>query len=99
PRDPALANAWQLQYALALVSNGETARARATLDAIGPLPPMYAPMLCWRRVLVADAEGDIAAARGNAHETEDALERSGEAMLPENRIMAHFDLAKFWSQK
>lgn len=97
PGDPALATPWQLQHALALISNGDIARARAILDAIGRPPAIYAPMLSWRRVLVAEAEGDIAAARAHAQETEDALRRNGQDMLPENRIMAHFDLAKFWS--
>ncbi len=98
PADPALATLWQLQHALALVSTGDAARARAILDAIGRPAAEYMPMLSWRRVLVAEAEGDIAAARAHARETEDALRRSGQDMLPENRIMAHFDLAKFWSQ-
>ena len=97
PSDPALVTLWQLQHALALVSIGDAARAGAILDAIGRPPPIYAPMLSWRRVLVAEAEGDIAAARAHARETENALRRNGQDMLPENRIMAHFDLAKFWS--
>ena len=98
PADPALATLWQLQHALALVATGDAARARAILDAIGQPAPIYRPMLSWRRVLVAEAERDIAAARAHALETEAALRRIGQDMLPENRIMTHFDLAKFWSQ-
>jgi hypothetical protein len=55
-------------------------------------------MLAWRRVLLAEAEGDRAAARAHAQQAEIALRRHGQDMLPENRIMTHFDLAKFWSQ-
>lgn len=98
PADPGLAISWQMQHALALVMKGQTARSRAMLDAIGSPPAIYAPMLSLRRVLVAVAEGDTAAARAYAQEAEIALRRYGQEMLPENQIMTHFDLAKFWSQ-
>jgi tetratricopeptide (TPR) repeat protein len=97
PDDPALARHWRLQLALALLNTGAAARARAVLETIGEVPPALAPLLSWRRALLALAERDHAAARGHAEAAEAALVSAGHAMLPEHRIMAHYDLAKFWS--
>lgn len=97
PGNPALARAWRMQHALALTGTGQTARARAELSAIGSPPPPEAALLNVRRLLLAQAERDLPAARRHAKAAEDDLRRFGKDMLPENRIMTHFDLAKFWS--
>jgi hypothetical protein len=47
--------------------------------------------------LLAAAGGD-AAARAAARDMAAAL-RDSAAMVPEHAIMAHYDLAKFWSQR
>jgi len=97
PQRGPLAQHWRLQLALALLNVGANARARGVLDAIGPLPLPAQPLLHWRRTLLALNEGDRAAARAHAQAMEAALEAAGESLLPEHRIMAHYDLAKFWS--
>ncbi len=98
PDEPALRRHWFAQRALALLQRGRTAEARATLDAIGPVPDALRPMLAWRAVLLAMAEGDTARAQTEAARMEAALRGAGSGVVPEHRIMAHFDLAKFWSQ-
>jgi tetratricopeptide (TPR) repeat protein len=96
PAEPRLARHWQMQRSLALLQVGRPAEARQALAAIGDVPPELAPLMLWRRVLLALAEQDPAAARGFAIEMEDALAAST-ALIPEHRIMAHFDLGRFWT--
>jgi Sulfotransferase family len=48
-------------------------------------------------VLLALAEGDGAGAREQAKEMAAALAAMGPEAVPEHQIMAHYDLAKFWS--
>jgi hypothetical protein len=55
-------------------------------------------LILWRYVLLALAEGDASRARELAEEMERAL-RAVSALVPEHRIMAQFDLAKFWSRQ
>jgi tetratricopeptide (TPR) repeat protein len=98
PADPRLARHWQMQRSLALLQVRRVAEARETLAAIGEVPPELAPLMLWRRALLALAEGNPAAARGFASEMEQALAASA-ALIPEHRIMAHFDLGRFWSQQ
>jgi len=98
PADPALLPAWRMQHALALLGAGETARARAAMDAVVRPPRALDPLLAFRRALLARAEGDHAAAQSLARSAEESLRRNGEAMLPENRIMTCFELAKLWSE-
>jgi hypothetical protein len=48
-------------------------------------------------VLLALAEGDGAGAREQARQMAAALAAMGPEAVPEHQIMAHYDLAKFWS--
>ena len=91
---------WHLQRSLALLQLGRTGEARGVLDALaalGPVPPALAPLWHWRHVLLAVDEGDIARAREAAAQMEAALGAMGPEAVPEHRIMAYYDLAKFWS--
>jgi Flp pilus assembly protein TadD len=97
PQRTPLAQHWRLQHALALLNLGANARARAVLDSIGPVPLPLQPLMHWRRTLLALNERDPSAARAHAQAMEAALEAAGESLLPEHRIMGHYDLAKFWS--
>jgi len=91
---------WRLQQALALLQLGRAAEARDVLHELvrsGPTPPALAPLLRWRFVLLALAEGDRARACEEAESMELALADMGPDAVPEHAIMARFDLAKFWS--
>jgi len=91
---------WHLQRALALLQLDRPSEARSTLDALaalGPIPPALAPLLHWRQVLLALAERNPAAAGREADQMAAALAVMGPEAVPEHRIMAHYDLAKFWS--
>jgi Tfp pilus assembly protein PilF len=91
---------WLLQKSLALLQLGRTGEARAVLDALsslGAIPPEIMPLWHWRHVLLALGEGDVAGARLAAGQMEAALQAMGPQAVPEHRIMAHYDLAKFWS--
>ena len=96
PAEPRLARHWQMQRSLALLQTGRSHEARATVAGLGAIPPEQAPLLAWRKTLLALAEGDAVAARANAAEME-RLIAATPGLVPEHRIMAHFDLAKFWS--
>ena len=96
PTDAAARQHWLLQLALALIKLGRGAQAKAALDAIGIATPAIAPLLQWRYVLLSLLARDPQRARQHAALMETALE-SSDAVLPEHRIMAHYDLAKFWS--
>ncbi len=69
------------------------------LARLGPTPPPLAPLLHWRFVVLAIAEGDRARACEEAESMELALADVGPEAVPEHAIMARFDLAKFWSAK
>ncbi len=100
PKNPQAARHWHLQRAMALVGLGRPSEARealAPLEAPGHLPPEVLPLWHWRLVLIALAEGRITDAKAEAHAMEAALAHAGAAALLEHRIMAHYDLAKFWS--
>ena len=64
---------------------------------MGPTPPALVPLMHWRFVLLALAEGDGARARHEAERMEAALADMGPEGVPEHAVMARFDLAKFWS--
>jgi tetratricopeptide (TPR) repeat protein len=93
---------WHLQRALALIALGRPDKARTALgefDALGPAPPELAPMRLWRDVLLALAENRRPDARASAVEMEAALGHMGPGAVFEHRIMARYDLAKFWSRE
>jgi tetratricopeptide (TPR) repeat protein len=97
PREKRLARHWLLQRGLALLQLGRTAEARNTLAAVGEVPPELRPLMQWRQILLAMADRDNATACRLAVDMANALD-AGTAIVPEHRIMAHFDLAKFWSR-
>ena len=91
---------WHLQKSQALLQLGRAAEARTVLEALaalGPIPPNLAPLWHWRHVLLARAENDIPRARAAAEQMEASLQTMGPEAVPEHQIMAHYDLAKFWS--
>jgi len=93
---------WHLQRALALIALGRPDKARAALgefDALGPAPPELSPLRIWRDALLALAEGRRADARAAAENMEAALENMGPRAVLEHKIMARYDLAKFWSRE
>ncbi len=57
--------------------------------------PQLEPLMLWRRVLLALAETISETARAHAVEMEQAVATT-DGLIPEHRIMAHFDLAQFW---
>ena len=100
PTELRAARHWHLQRSLALLQLGCAAEARDVLDAfvaLGSVSPDLAPLFHWRHVLLALAEDDRANARAAAEAMEAALDAVGPETVPEHRIMAHYDLAKFWS--
>jgi tetratricopeptide (TPR) repeat protein len=102
PADPAAARHFRLQQASALLRLGRPEEARAALEALaalGPIPPDIAPLLHWRRVVLALADEDRDLALAEAGLMEAALERMGPQGVPEHAIMARFELARFWSQR
>jgi tetratricopeptide (TPR) repeat protein len=98
PSEPRLARHWQMQRSLALLQVGRAAEAREIIAAMGDVPSELAPLMLWRRALLALADRDVEAARAFAIEMEQALAATV-ALVPEHRIMAHFDLGRFWSQQ
>jgi Flp pilus assembly protein TadD len=99
PSEPRIRRHWLLQRALALLQLNRPSEAREVLSAIGEVPPEVLPLLLWRQVLLAQAEGDPVLARNLAARMEAAVDSAGPNAVPEHRIMASYDLAKFWSQQ
>jgi tetratricopeptide (TPR) repeat protein len=102
PSDKAALRHWRLEQALAMLQLGRAAEAREAVDdlaRLGPTPPALAPLVHWRLILLALAEGDPARALDEAAKMEQALDHMGPDAVPEHAIMARFDLAKFWSQQ
>ena len=102
PADPAAARHFRLQQLAALLQLERLDDVRAVLGALaelGPLPPDVAPLLHWRLLLVALAEGDPDRARAEAELMEAALERMGPEAAPEHAIVARFQLARFWAKQ
>jgi tetratricopeptide (TPR) repeat protein len=100
PADQPTLRHWYLQRSLALLQLERFADARpvlAALAALGPIPPELAPLWHWRQVLVAMGERNPAAARHEAARMAASIAAMGPNAVPEHQIMAHFDLAKFWS--
>jgi tetratricopeptide (TPR) repeat protein len=104
PEDQHARRHWFLQKSLALLQLNRPAEARSVLEALaalGPVPPEIAPLWLWRQVLLAMAEGDPQRAIQAAEAMQQALDLMGPdgalRAVPEHRIMAHYDLARFWS--
>ncbi len=100
PADKATLRHWHLQRALALLQLGRPAEARpvlAALAALGEIPLELAPLWHWRLVLLALGERNPSLARQEAERMATALAAMGPDAVPEHQIMAHYDLAKFWS--
>jgi len=98
--DPRAVRHWHLQKSLALLQLRRFGEAKAVLDALaalGPIPAEIVPLWHWRQVLLALGESNGAAAREAAGRMEAALDAMGPEAVPEHQIMAHYDLAKFWS--
>jgi tetratricopeptide (TPR) repeat protein len=98
PDEPRLARHWAMQRSLALLHQGQAGEARDALAGLGEVSAELRPLLLWRRVLLALAEGDEGTARALAGEMAEALGATAR-LVPEHRVMAHFDLARFWSQR
>ena len=91
---------WHLQEALALLQLGRIAEVPPVLhalQALGPIPPEIAPIWHWRHVLLAVGQNRIADARAAAAQMELAIGTMGPNAVLEHRIMAHYNLARFWS--
>jgi len=91
---------WHLQKSLALLQLRRFQEAKAVLDALaalGPIPSEIAPLWHWRHVLLALGENNPIRACQSAEQMEAALDVMGADAVVEHRIMAHYDLAKFWS--
>jgi Flp pilus assembly protein TadD len=91
---------WHLQKSLALLQLRRLEEAKAVLDALaalGPIPPEIAPLWHWRHVLLALGENNPNRACESAERMEASLDVMGPDAVIEHRIMAHYDLAKFWS--
>lgn len=98
PEEPGLALHWRLQRVLALLQLDRPAEARTLLDRLGTVPAAFEPLLLWREVLLAWAEGDQPAADEFAARMEAALAETPD-VVPEHRIMGYFDLGRFWTSR
>jgi Tfp pilus assembly protein PilF len=102
PSSPAALRQWQLARIMALLQRGPAVAARQAMDdfaALGPVPPALAPLWHWRRVLLAQLQRNEAAADSAASDMAAAVLAMGPDAVPEHRIMAHYDLAKFCSSR
>ena len=100
PEDRFARRHWSLQKSLALLQLNRLVEARSVLEALaalGPVPPEIEPLWLWRHVLLAIGEGDAQRAMQAAEAMRGALDSMGPHAVPEHRIMANYDLAKFWS--
>jgi tetratricopeptide (TPR) repeat protein len=100
PLSPAVPPEWHLARVLAFLQLGRAGPARAALAAfaaLGPIPPAMAPLFYWRHVLLAELEGDAPRALAAARAMAASLDGMGPNAVPEHRIMAHYDLAQFFS--
>jgi tetratricopeptide (TPR) repeat protein len=96
PADSLMRQHWLLQRALAFIKLGRLDEARDAMAALGPLPPSLQPLWRWRRVLLAMQGAGEAAPQEEAAAMEASLHDTP-SILPEHRIMGHYDLARFWS--
>ncbi len=84
---------WRAHRALALLLLDRVEAARAELDAIAE-PHDAELLILWRRIHLARHDGDAAAADAMAARMA-ALAGDPAAALPEHRIIAEFELARF----
>jgi tetratricopeptide (TPR) repeat protein len=84
---------WRAHRALALLLLHRTAEARAELAAIGD-PHDAEILVLWRRILLAQRDGDPTEAAALAARMA-ALAADPQAALLEHRIIAEFELARF----
>ena len=96
--DPTLNLHWRLQRLLALILLNRLDEARAGLAELGAVPAELAPLLEFRRLLLAQRERAPDRARAHAEVMERQL-RAAPAMLPEHRIMGWIDLGRFWRRQ
>jgi predicted Zn-dependent protease len=80
---------WRAHRVLALIETGRRTEATAELDAIAPPYGDAEILILWRRIALTPPEEALPLAERMATVVED------EAMLPEHRIVGHFDLARF----
>ena len=100
PTDSQALRYWHLHRSLALLQLRRADAAAASLeefDRLGPIPPALLPHWHWRHVLLALCRDDRPAACRAAIAEEAALDGMGPSAVLEHRIMARYDLAKFWS--
>jgi hypothetical protein len=98
--EPRAARHWYLEKSLALLQLRRADEAKAELEALaarGPIPPEIAPLWHWRQLLLAQLENDPPRARQSAERMSASLDIMGPDGVLEHQIMAHYDLAKFWS--
>jgi len=91
---------WHLARALGFLQLGRAAPARAALAdfaARGQVSDELTPLYHWRRVLLARLERDEAGALAAARDMQASIAGMGPGAVPEHRIMAHYDLAQFFS--
>jgi predicted O-linked N-acetylglucosamine transferase (SPINDLY family) len=84
---------WQAHHVLALIQLGRWEEARTTLDAIAPPYGAAEPLVVARRMALAAHDGDAAGADRFAARLATIV--TNEAVMPEHRIIADFDLARF----
>jgi tetratricopeptide (TPR) repeat protein len=102
PTDPEVLRHWHLTHALAFLRLGRVEAAKAAMgavEAMGPIPPAIAPLWHWRECLLAQLQNDGDGAEAAARRMEASIDAMGADWTPEHRLMAHYDLARFWSSR
>jgi len=82
---------WRAHRAMALLSTGRRREAGRELDAIAEPYGDAEILICWRRIALARDAGEAGAMAARMAE----LAADETAALPEHRIIAYFDLARF----
>ena len=96
PTDPLTRQHWLLQQILAHIHLGRLMEARALMLLLGALPAALEPLLRWRQALMSLAEGEPDQGQRHVDGLAVLLDQTP-SMLPEHRIMGHYDIAKFWA--
>jgi tetratricopeptide (TPR) repeat protein len=102
PSDPETLRAWHMAYSLGFLRLGRVEAAKAALaavEALGPIPPAITPLWHWRQCLLAQLLRDAEGAEAAARRMEASIPEMGSGATPEHRIMAHYDLARFWAAR